>query len=543
MHTHLSYTIIMRRLAHISSIISLALAILISCVPHKKAFQEKTSPHHFAELQQARNLMVADRPQALAFLDSLQLCNATESWSEIEQQEFLLLRAEAHYKNSRLSKDSPELTSTTLFFDSLATLFPDDAELRFIQANAHYYLGTEHRHQQQDVSAASDFVSALKIMREGFSKTKDPLATRFTGLSYFRLGEILISYNIQSAAFEVFEAAKDLFSQVDDTLGVAASIRNIGEVYQSNKDYEKALAKFQEANRLWNFGNNLYDHALGGIFFNHQQMDSARAYLERSFLNSGPYARIDASAKLVEIYREEEDKEKEDYYTMFYVQNSIREANRSSDKMEIEFIADSLHETQPTNAEKRVNWGIILLVVVALLVIIVLASIIIHNRRRINSIEKHLSSIEQQNHGEPEPQLQAPKQHIDFDQALESFMKAPITKKIHKSVEKKDIMTKSVGLYPQLKLSELEFIEVVHTANKSFPNFSSQLLRDHDSLSSTDVRHCCLALMGLNDAEMAVLEGLTYSGANRRTNRILAVMKGNAGLEECVLQYLKSLYD
>ena len=534
----------MRKIKHINVVYLLAFALLFSCTHHKKAFHETSTPHHYIELQHAKDLMLSQRPQAMAFLDSLHQCNVTSQWHEVEQQEFQLLRTEAHYKNGRLTLESPDLTSTTAFFDSLALLFPMDQEVRFLQANAHYYLGTEHRLQHSDVTASADFVAALKIMNQEFAETKDPLAVRFTGLSYFRLGEILIAYNIQSAAFEVFESAKGYFTQVNDTLGVAASIRNIGEVLQSNKDYEKALGFFTEANGLWNFGDHLYDHALGGIFFDHQQMDSACVYLERSFQRSGPYAQIDASAKLAEIYRMKGEKEKEDYYTMFYVQNSIREANRSSAKMEIEFIADSLHDNQPAANQEGVNRSVMLLVVAALLIIMALSSIIIHNRRRISTIEKHLSNMELKKQQEAKtPKEPAPKLQIGFDHALETFMQSPITKKIHRAVDGKDIMTKSVSLYPQLKLSEVDFIEVVRTANRCFPDFSSRMHSDFENLSTADIRHCCLALMGLNDAEMAVMEGLTYSGANRRTNRVLSVMEGKASLEECVIVYLKSLYD
>lgn len=526
--------------------ITLALLCLFSCSPSKSAFHEKTTPHHYAELQQAKDLMESNRPRAKAFLDSLANVDATRSWSEIERQEFLLLRTESHYKNGALNINSPELHPTAAFFDSLALAFPKDKEVLLTQANAYYYLGTEDRQRQRDVDAANDFVTSLKILRSQFRDTKDPAITRFTGLSYFRLGEILISYNIQAGAFDVFEKSKSYFEQVNDTLGIAASIRNIGEVYQSNKDYEKALARFQEANRLWDFGPHLYDHAMGGLFFDHQQMDSACAYLERSFANSWPYARIDASAKLAEIYKMKGDKEKEDYYTMFYVQNSIREANRSSDKMEIEFLIDSLNTQDTPTKSNRWNWGLFAIILAAILIIVILSSIIAHNRHRISHIEKHISDLEQ--HRKQADDTKQPATPIvkaapiDLDQAIASYLQSPISQKIHKSVDGKDIMTKSVSLYPNLKLSEVEFIEVVRTANGCFPDFSTGLLQNFRGLSTADVRHCCLALMDLSDAEIAVLEGITYSGANRRTNRILSVMNGNGGLAECVIVYLKSVY-
>lgn len=504
--------------------------------------------------------MVDHPAQALAYLDSLHSALVTQTWDEIEQQEFHVLQVEAQYKNGALSNSSPDLHSAVAFFDSLSKLCPEDDALRFLQVKAHYYRGVNHRFQHKDVDAASDFVDALVLMRESFPELKDPSKVRFMGLTYFRLGEILNSYNIQSSAVNVFDSARVYFERVHDTLGVAASIRNVGEVYLSNKDYEKALAKFKEANKLWDFGESLYDPVIGGVYFMHHQYDSACSYLERSFLTSGPYARIDAAAKLAEIYHNSGDSEQENYYTSFYVQNSIREANRSSDKMEIEFISDAVKSevsASPVDAWKEK--GIVALVISILAIIAFLAFIIIRNRHRISHIEKHISTIEQIHKEETrdkdlqikviseqltdtQQKLEQKRQRpeLDLDKALEEYMSAPITLKIHKSVDGKDIMTKSVSLFPKLKLSEMEFIEVVRTANKCFPEFSSQLLKDYPTLSTADVRHCCLALMGLNDAEIAVLEGITYSGANRRTNRILSVMKSNTGLAECIIVYLRS---
>ncbi|MBR4392085.1 MAG: tetratricopeptide repeat protein [Bacteroidales bacterium] len=543
--------------------IMLVLTMMGSCLHKKSIFTEKNTPHHFKELSHAVDLMTEHCDKALEYLDSLNNADAIRDWNVIEQQEFQVRLAEALYKNGKLGPQRLDMNSTVEFFDSLSLCHPKDRELCFLQANAHYYLGAERRYRQEDVLATSDFVTALKIMREEFDGSDRSPQTRFIGLTYFRLGEILNSYNVQSTAITMFDSARCCFERVYDTLGIAACIRNIGEVYQANKDYEKALSKFKEANKLWNFGDALYDHVIGGVFFNHHQWDSASYYLERSFFNSGPYARIDASAKLAEIYRSRGDKEKEDYYTLFYVQNSLKEANRSSDKMEIEFLCDATKTDVTSGTEQPKSDRRVLIMVLSIFVVVAfLTFIIVHNRHRISHIEQHLSTMEQIHREETEgkdQQIQAISQQLDdtkqalerqrhhstpfdFDQAMESFLRAPITLKIHKAVDGKDIMTKSVSLYPHLKLSEVEFIEVVRTANKCFPDFSSMLLRDYRSLSTADVRHCCLALMGLNDAEIAVMEGITYSGANRRTNRILSVMDARSGLAECVIVYLKKLF-
>ncbi len=541
-------------------VIVLIIILFCSCSQNQGAFNVKDTPHHYDELKAIRDLMIDHPEQALHRIHTLDTSQNLEQWSPTDLHELRILSTEAAYKTGNLSENRYSLDLTVPYFDSLSQCFPKDLTTAMLLAKAYYYLGVENAYHQNDVNAVSNFVSALETINT-FHLTNDPLQTRFKGLCHYRLGEILYDYNLQASALSAFDSAQVYFDRVQDTLGVAACIRSVGEVYQGNKDYERALAKFKEANKLWNFGDELYDHAIGGMYYEHDQYDSACVYLERSFLTGGPYARIDASAKLAEIWKQRGVKEKEDYYTLFYVQNAIRETNRSSDKMEIEFILDAGNQ-KPSVEPPRFGLSKLLIPLLILAAIIaIMAYIIIHNRHRISSIEQQLSTLEQKHREENKDkdqqiqtiskELNDAKQRlerrrqvtsIDLGNALDAYLKAPATLKIKKSVQDKDIMTKSVGLYPNLKLSEMDFIEIINTANTCFPDFSAHFLQDHSELSTVDLRHCCLALMGLNDAEIAVMEGITYSGANRRTKRILSVMGSESGLEETILIYLKDLY-
>jgi hypothetical protein len=81
---------------------------------------------------------------------------------------------------------------------------------------------------------------------------------------------------------------------------------------------------------------------------------------------------------------------------------------------------------------------------------------------------------------------------------------------------------------------------LVQETNRCFPDFSSRFLKHYPDLNIADLRHCCLGLLGMNDAEIAVLEGISYSGANRRTNKILTAMKQGDTLEQAMILYLKN---
>ena len=551
----------MRSLGRITLGMALIVTLLCSCLHRPSVFNEQAAPHHFQELQQVSTLMETHPEQALQLLEECAPTSELEGWNEIERHEYRVLKTEAQYKTGMLDASSEPLDATVTFFDSLAQCYPEDGTLRFLLAKSYYYLGTQNTFARHDVDAADYYVAALETAW-AIHNDRDVEQTRFKGLCHYRLGEILYNYNIQSSALQAFDSAQYYFAQVHDTMGIAASIRSVGEVYLANKGYECALGKFKEANRLWDFGDAWCDHAIGGLFFEHQQLDSAVIYLERSFETGGPYTRIDAAAKLAEIWRERGDREKEDYYTLFYVQNSIRETNRSFDKTEIEFTYDGIkHASEAQTSRSVMASHIFIIAVLVFAVIVLMAYIIIRNRHHISYIERQLTVIEKNHREETEgkdqrlqtivQELDATKQQlerrqqapsIDFDSALDRYLDTPVTLKIRKSMKGKDIMTKSVGLYPKLKLSEMDFIEVVRAANSCFPDCSSHLLHDYGELSTGDVRHCCLALMGLNDAEIAVLEGITYSGANRRTKRILSIMDSSSGLEETVLLYLKNLY-
>ena len=122
-----------------------------------------------------------------------------------------------------------------------------------------------------------------------------------------------------------------------------------------------------------------------------------------------------------------------------------------------------------------------------------------------------------------------------------AFSNSSISSKIKQSIEGKDIMIKSVGDYPKLKLKEMDYIELVQEANRCFPDFSSRVLKKYPDLNVSDLRHGCLALLGCNDAEIAVLEGISYSGSNRRSKKILSVLDSEESLENAMITCLKNL--
>ena len=527
----------------------LCVALFCACTKQKSAFHEADAPHHFKELKTIETLLETQPEAALDSINVLRTKSVQKPFSELDENELRLREVQAQYKNRCLTQDSPDLAPVVAFYDSLAVLFPDDADLQFLRANAYYYKGVECAFANEDVEAFTHYLKAMEVMRQREAWDDIPYAKRFIALTYTRLSEILYRYGIRESAIETCHKAASYYESEAD---LAAMLRFEAAIYQSQKDYDKAMTLFEKAEQRMSVGDEPMQLVIGAKLFELQQFDSAVPHLARAFANGDRFARVDAAAKLAEIFRDKGMADQELAYTRYYVENSLMETRLTSHKMEIEYLFDAFSnpktEAVPTKGN---NYGsLLMLSLFLLLVIAFMAYIIYRNRRRISHIENKITDIEQKHEQENADkdleleqiaqQLNAP--HIDFDEAWKSFSESAIVKKINQSVEGKDIMIKSVGVYPKLKLKEMDYIELVREANGCFPDFSSRFLKDFPDLNVADLRHSCLALLGLNDAEIAVLEGISYSGTNRRTNKILTVLGQGNNLEQALLYYLKNSY-
>jgi len=534
----------------------LCAALFCACSRQESVFMPRNAPHHFNELKTVEALLETNPALAADSLMVLRELSARASFTPLDANELLLREVQAQFKNRSLSEQSPDLLPVIAFYDSVAEQYPDDAELQFLRANAYYYKGVEYAFLQDDVMAFTHYLRALGLMKSIESKSESSQESRFVALIYTRLSEILYRYGIFAPAIETCKEASSHYSADAD---LAAMMRFEAAIYQAQKDYDKALARFQEAEQKESVGEGMIQLSLGVKLIELQQYDSAVPYLKRAFATGDRFARVDAASKLAEIYRDSGNTDEELYYTRYYVDNSMGETRLASRKMEIEYLYEDFNHpknVETTNNEPQKSPMLWLLVL--FLAVCFMAYIIVRNRKRIRHIESKISTIElkhEQENAVKDQEIEQIAQQlsdtreqlenvakIDFDVAWKSFSESPIVKKIKQSVEGKDIMIKSVGVYPKLKLKEMDYIELVREANRCFPDFSSRFLKDFPDLNVADLRHSCLVLLGLNDAEIAVLEGISYSGTNRRTKKILVAIGQGNHLEQALIAYLNNSY-
>ena len=529
--------------------------LLCACTGEKTAFTEKNAPHHFNELRAVEALLETDPAKAMDSLSGLMEASSESSLTPLDYVEMQLRMVQAQYKNRTLTEDGIDLAPVVSFYDSLAVTYPDDADLQFLRANAYYYKGVELAFANEDVEAFAHYLKALEVMQLRDDWTDCPYAKRFVALAYTRLSEILYHYGIHEAAAETCRKAASFYESETD---LAAMKRFEATICQSQKQYDKAMALFQDAEGMVPVGDEPMQLVVGTKFFELQQYDSAVPHLLRAFANGDRYARIDAAAKLAEVYCDKDMGDLELAYTRYYVQNSMMETRMASCKMEIEYLYDEFNHPKAADVPSEENEmpSSLLLSLFLLMVIAFLGYIIVRNRKRISHIENKISTFEQkrgqkdteENKPTVQPLVAQPETlenvvKVDFETSWNAFVNSPIALKIKHSLEGKDIMIKSVGVYPKLKLKEMDYIELVQEVNREFPDFSVRFLKRHPDLNVSDFRHGCLALLGFNDAEIAVLEGISYSGTNRRSNKILSALDSGDSLQSAMITCLKNLYN
>ena len=534
----------------------LCAALLCACSKQKSAFTPRNAPHHFKELKTVETLLETDPSSAADSLVALRELTANTPFTPLDANELLLREVQAQFKNRNLSEQSPDLLPVIAFYDSLAERYPKDAELQFLRANTYYYKGVEYAYLQEDVMAFTHYLRALGLMKPFETRGESSQESRFVALIYTRLSEILYRYGLFEPAIESCKEASSHYSSDAD---LAAMMRFEAAIYQAQKNYDKALARFQEAEQKVSVGEGMIQLSLGVKLIELQQYDSAVPYLKRAFTTGDRFARVDAASKLAEIYRDNGNTDEELYYTRYYVDNAMGETRLASRKMEIEYLYEDFNHPKNMEAtENKAQNSPILWIVLLFFALCFMTYIIVRNRKRIKHIENKISTIElkhEQENAVKDQEIEQIAQQlsdtreqlenaakIDFDEAWKAFSESPIVKKIKQSVEGKDIMIKSVGVYPKLKLKEMDYIELVREANRCFPDFSSRFLKDFPDLNVADLRHSCLVLLGLNDAEIAVLEGISYSGTNRRTKKILVAIGQGNHLEQSLITYLNKSY-
>ena len=101
------------------------------------------------------------------------------------------------------------------------------------------------------------------------------------------------------------------------------------------------------------------------------------------------------------------------------------------------------------------------------------------------------------------------------------------------------ILTKNVQDYSKLQLSNNDIISLTKTFNGCFPKAINAIKNDFEGITNSDIKFIALYFMNLNDTEIAVLLGLTYGAANKRSNKIKNILNTKENLSQFLLTFIK----
>ena len=130
----------------------------------------------------------------------------------------------------------------------------------------------------------------------------------------------------------------------------------------------------------------------------------------------------------------------------------------------------------------------------------------------------------------------------NFEEAFNRFQESNIYTKIKHSLEGITLLTKNTQAYSKITLSEQKIILLTKTFNECFPNAIRSIKQDYAGITNSDIKFLILGFMNLNDVEIAVLLGLTYSAANKRNNKIKNIFNIKSDLHDFLFKYIKSKF-
>lgn len=463
-----------------------------------------------------------------------------------------------------------------------------------------YYYDAINSYTSEELSTTSDqqttrkLYKALENINSYFSKIEviKPYDYQYRGEIYERLGDIYNDINSLKPAAELYDKALSDYKSADNNDKYLNTLIKIGKLYQYNHIPNIAMIYFEMAEENKNIPNNIYrkiidnkivtlyelndyknadsifenhfnvkvqNHdfhsAIGTKYFYERNYDQALPHLKFCFENGNQQEKLIVSEKLAETYFNLNDHDNEMIYIQYQAKYNSIEIRRTPLKLDLEKLFDTYYKVviDDKTIENNNNIATIVILGSASLIIISLITItftkskkkdqeristaqrtikvsneIIKSKDRIiDDISKKLTDIET---------------NENYEDAYKRFVECDIIKKIRSSFDGITVMTKNVQNHSKLQLSSKDTITLMKTFNNCFPKAITSMKNDFEGITPNDIKFLILNFINLNNAEIAVLLGLTYGAANKRYNKIRNIFNIKEDLNQFLASYIKSKF-
>ena len=532
------------------------------------------------------SLLQQQPDSALAYLELLDRI----SLNSPEKEYTSLMLSEACFKVRREVAYCDEVGSALVYFDSVSSVFPNDKDMLFLSARAHYMNaicinnGIIYEDDSVAMLSCAEYYKALEIMENHFGEEElVGHKASFMALIYARLANIysdkflieptvylyknvlkykkkagnppsslantlfFLGYEFEKS--EQFDSALYYYDQslacIKDTVGVLyrnVINRKALSSYQVGHDASASVAALKHIAMVGNeFEQSDRYLGIGYIYKLDGQYDSAIVYLNQVF-DGAPslFLRTQSADYLREIYEELGDSEHAGEYARFVAQNTPPEFGTKADEWRFTSLFQEYLQQKQENArlqEARQTRSRMLKVVLPLLALLeVLAVWLLLNRKRHKRIEAEKQALSGQLIEQGEA-LSAMKQRVE----AASFAEEPVCRMITERVNEGQFKSKvDYMVYKDYALNKEQLLALREAADFHFGQFTARLKKEYPSLTKGDIDYCCLYLLGAEETDVAALMQRAFNTVCERSRKLKGIFGSEAPLSAFLRDFAKS---
>ncbi len=497
------------------------------------------------------------------------------------------------YNISEAKKCSEKYHKRPDFFQKISQIYYYDATNDYEKISVHSFTSEDNSYAY--LQSAKKLFAALNYINIYFNKTNEIKSYdyQFRGDIFERLGDIYKDINSLKPATELYDKALSDYEAANNNEKTLNTLIKTGKLYQYNNIPEIAMIYFEMAEERENIPNNIYRKIIDNkivtlyelsdykkadsIFSNHfnikiQDYDfhsaiGTKYFYERNYIDALPHLnycfengniqeKLAFSEKLAETYFNLNKHENELYYIQYQAKNNSIEIRKTPLRLDLEKIYDQNDDivNNSNNIIEHSNFKIITPIIFFFLIASIVVIIIYFNKSKKSNQEKIISAqitinknketIESKDKiiNDITKKLKDLTPNENFEEAFNRFQESNIYTKIKHSLEGITLLTKNTQAYSKITLSEQKIILLTKTFNECFPNAIRSIKQDYVGITNSDIKFLILGFMNLNDVEIAVLLGLTYSAANKRNNKIKNIFNIKSDLHDFLFKYIKSKF-
>lgn len=284
---------------------------------------------------------------------------------------------------------------------------------------------------------------------------------------------------------------------------------------------------------------HIYYKQLSALYFKKQDYDSC-IYFSKMSQSPKDKPFNEENIRLFRAYWKTGDLENAVHYADEYFRhNDGKEIQKKYDINKVK----SDYEQQKAEAEmqfsKRLGMAISAIIILALAVVLLIILLIYRKYKtkaewqqavlsgKVKQANETIRNQEQaiRESKERETLLQEKIEHVDAEkQSYDRFLAEPVCIEILSSLQDRNIKSTLKPIdYKDIALRDEQMMQLMDAADRNLNHFPQKLKKQYPSLDATDIRYCCLYLLGLNEAQIAALVQRSYQSVWTRAKEMKTV--------------------